>query len=320
MKKKSKSYIIKVPVYTTEMIENPNGLFGSPTYENMIEFITNKLTQFSSKNKTINIDNRIKTKQTVIKDINYSVNEIGINKGILLKVSAYSTNLYDGYLENKKKIEFNREDKIGSDTNFILIYPMIIGLERENYTTYFIVLIYEDPTKINEEISKIAKVILNNVLEIPITNIKLPSIMDELKKMGEIPELQLKYSSIINDDNEVDIKYRTYFQKSRIRKQREDFFKNMPFEKVEELIYNNDDNEEYQKLEIKLTNGKKEYKIMKELLSEAGEVLKESAEKVFNASTAITEQELNDKIHDVEFIISKLKPILENFISINNES
>ena len=65
---------------------------------------------------------------------------------------------------------------------------------------------------------------------------------------------------------------------------------------------------------------KKEYKISKELINEASEALKETSEKVFNANTSITEEELNDKIHSTDFIVSKLFPILENFLSTNNES
>ena len=41
---------------------------------------------------------------------------------------------------------------------------------------------------------------------------------------------------------------------------------------------------------------------------------------VFNASTSITEEELSNQIHNTEFIFSKLTPILENFLSTDNES
>ena len=47
-------------------------------------------------------------------------------------------------------------------------------------------------------------------LEIPIQNIKMPMIFDELKDISTIPELQIKYRSISDAENDVDVKYREY--------------------------------------------------------------------------------------------------------------
>jgi len=164
----------------------------------------------------------------------------------------------------------------------------------------------------NEEISKIAKAVLNRILNIPVANIKLPTILDELRSIGTIPELQIKYSAVYNHENGVDLKYREYLVSGKLKKQKEDNFKNMPVDKIEELL-NEPQEEDYQKEEAKLIVGKKEYRISKELINGASEVLKETAEKVFNASTSITEEELNNQIHNTEFIFSNLTPILENF-------
>ena len=61
----------------------------------------------------------------------------------------------------------------------------------------------------------------------------------------------------------------------------------MPVDKIEELL-NEPEEEDYQKKEAKLIVGKKEYRISKELIKDASEALKETAENVFNASTSIT--------------------------------
>lgn len=319
MAKKEKSYVIKVPVYTTEMIENAQDMFGGITYENMLTFLRKKINSFKENKSSIDFENRNKTRRTVINGIDFSEHKAGETSGILMQISAYSTNLYDGYLEAEEKINFKKDYKIGSETNFVMIYPVIKGIDRTNYLRYFIVLIYEDPTKNNEEIAKIAKAVLNRVLNIPIANIKLPTILEELRSIGTIPELQIKYSAIYNHENDVDLKYREYLVSGKLKKQKEDNFKNMPIDKIEDLL-NEPEEEDYQKKEAKLIVGKKEYKISKELIKEADQTLKETAEKVFNATTSITEDELNNFIHDKEFIFSKLTPILENFLSTNNES
>lgn len=319
MAKKEKSYIIKVPVYTTNMIENVQDMFGGITYENMLSFIKEKLMKFKSNNNIIQFENRNKTRRTIINKIDFTEHRRGETSAILMQISAYSTNLYDGYFEAEEKINFKKDYKIGSDTNFVMIYPVIKGIERSNYIHYFIILIYEDPTKNNNEIVKITKQVLNKILETPIANIKPPTILEELKAIGTIPELQIKYSAIYNEENDVDIKYRDYLVSGKLKKQKEDHFKNMPVNKIEELLDEpNEDN--YQKRVTIFKIGKKEYKISKELINEASETLKETSEKVFNATTSITEEELNDKIHDKNFIASKLFPILENFLSTNDES
>jgi hypothetical protein len=318
MAKKEKSYVIKVPVYTTEMIENAHDMFGGISYEDMLNFLRKKINSFKENKGSIDFENRNKTRRTVINGIDFSEHKAGETSGILMQISAYSTNLYDGYLEAEEKINFKKDYKIGSETNFVMIYPVIKGIDRTNYLRYFIVLIYEDPTKNNEEIAKIAKAVLNKVLNIPIANIKLPTILEELRSIGTIPELQIKYSAIYNHENDVDLKYREYLVSGKLKKQKEDNFKNMPIDKIEDLL-NEPEEEDYQKKEAKLIVGKKEYKISKELINEADQTLKETAEKVFNATTSITENELNNFVHDKEFIFSKLTPILENFLSTNNE-
>lgn len=319
MTKKEKSYIIKVPVYTTDMIENAQDMFGGITYENMLSYLKGKISSFKENNSTIQFENRNKTRRTVINRIDFTEHQTGETSAILMQISAYSTNLYDGYLEAEEKINFKKDYKIGSETNFVMIYPIIKGLDRSSYIRYFIILIYEDPTKNNDEISKIAKQVLNKILETPVANIKLPTILEELRTIGTIPELQVKYSAIYNEENDIDVKYRDYLVSGKLKKQKEDHFKNMPVNKIEELL-NEPNNENYQKRETIFKVGKKEYKISKELINEASEALKETSEKVFNATTSITEEELNDKIHSTDFIVSKLFPILENFLSSNNES
>ena len=67
--------------------------------------------------------------------------------------------------------------------------------------------------------------------------------------------------------------------------------------------------------ETLIQHGKREYKIAKQLISEAGEELKETAEKIFNAQSAITQQELEEKVHNIDFMKEKMEAIISNYIS-----
>ena len=209
MATKEKSYNIKVPVFTTTMQDDTEGLFGKVTYLEMIDMLKTKIGAFKSE---ISFENRNKTKKTVISKINFTEHILGETPCLLLQVSAFITNMYDGYFEASEKIQIQKDNKLGNENNFILLYPIIKGFDSYNYTRYFLVLVYEDPTKDNGEVIKIAKNVVNKILNIPIQNIKLPTILDEIKGLLTIPELQIKYYSMYNAENEVDVKYREYLQ------------------------------------------------------------------------------------------------------------
>ena len=294
---KEKSYNIKVPVYTTTMLDQTVGLFENVSYNDMIQMIKGKLSKFST---PISSSNRNKTKQTVINGI--TCHDITID-------------MYDGYFEANEKIQITKDNKIGSDTNYVLLYPRIKGLSAETYTCYFLLLVYEDPTKDNGEVCRLAKIVVNRILEIPIQNIKLPMIFDELKDISTIPELQIKYRSISDAENDVDVKYREYLCTQKLEKKKDRVFKNMPRETMVELLADKTDDEDYQQKDTRIVIGKKEYRIKRELINEASEELKETAEKIFNASSAITQTELDTKVHDSDFIVEKLSAVLTNYLS-----
>lgn len=314
-KEKEKSYNIKIPVFTTTMKDDTEGLFGKPTYSDMIVMVKNKINAFKTE---VSFENRNKTKKTVISKINFTEYTLGGIPCLLLQISAFNTNFYDGYFEADEKIPIQRDNKLGNENNYLMLYPVIKGLDSQKYTTYFLVLVYEDPTKDNGEVIKIAKNVVNKILNIPIQNIKLPTILDEIKQLSTIPELQIKYYAIYNSDNDVDVKYREYLHEGKIKKTKEDYFRNMPYNTLSELLAEPDDTE-FQRKETKLIIGRKEYRITKELINEANEELKETAEKIFNATASITQDELENKVHNQDFIIEKLNAILTNYLSNEQE-
>ena len=315
-KNKPKLYTIKMPVYTTSMMDDVEGLFGKTTYEELISFLKGRLSSFVS---PISTDNRNKTKKTVISKINSIEVSIGDVPALLLQINAFNTNLYDGYFEGNEKINFTRDNKIGSDSNYVLFYPRIVGLSAGKYTRYFLMLVYEDPTKDSGEVSRIAKIVANKILNIPIQNIKMSMILDELKAINTIPELSVRYYSLTESDNNVDVKYASYLNSMKLKKEETRNFKDMPVDTMTELMSDTSEDGNYQKKETWIRWGRREYKISKQLIAEAGEELKETAEKIFNATSVITQNELEEKIHDVEFMIEKMSGVISNYISSYDE-
>ena len=172
---KEKSYKIQVPVFSTEIIEEGNVLFGD-TYQNLIDSIKQRINDYDGR---LSFENRNKTQRTVVSNISYTDHYIGETPCLLLQISAYSTNLFDGYFEDEKRHQFEKENRIGSDNNFVLIYPVITGIESHNFTRYFLILVYDDPNKEDSNhLIRIAKYIAKDILAIPIKNIRSYAIKD----------------------------------------------------------------------------------------------------------------------------------------------
>lgn len=316
---KEKTYKIQVPVFSTEMVEEGNVLFGD-TYQNLIDAIKQKIKVYTGH---LSFENRNKTQKTVINSITYTDHIIGDRPCLLLRVSAYSTNLFDGYFEAKEKYLFEKENRIGTDNNFVLIYPIITGLETHNYTRYFLLLVYDDPNKEDShQLIRITKSIAKDVLSIPIKNIKPQTVLDELSKIGSVPELQVKYYGIYNSENDVDVKYQEYLSGGQVKKSKIHNYRNMPFGVLGDLLAENDDTGEYQTKRTVLRIGKKEYRITKDLRKEAKEQYSETAEKVFNAAIGVTQSELeNNTVYQPDYIVNKLSAVISNYIEseINHE-
>lgn len=316
IKDKPKVYSIKMPVYTTYMMDEEEGLFGKATYADLIAFLKKRLSSFSS---PISTDNRNKTKKTVISKIDYIDVLIGNVPALLLQINAFNTNLYDGYFEGNEKIYFTRDNKIGSNSNYVLFYPRIAGLSENHYTCYFLMLVYEDPTKDSGEVSRIAKIVANKIIDIPIQNIKMSMILKELASIKEVPELSVRYYSLTESSNGVDVKYASYLDSAKLKNEKTHNFKNMPIAIMSDLLSDTSEDEYYQKKETWIRWGKSEYKITKRLIAEAGEELKETAEKIYNATSAITQQELEEKIHDKDFMIDKMTDVITNYLSSDDD-
>ena len=312
-KVKEKSYLIKVPVYSSEIIDKASDLFGGISYQDMIEFEKKKLDCYTEKPYKIAKDKRNKTQTREIDSIKYSDCKVGQIPSLLIKVSAYNTNLHDGYVEINERYTLQQSNKLGSENNFFLLYPHIFGNYESNYKHHWLILIYEDPSKESYEIISTVKIVLGKILGIKTANIKLDYLISELKNLGQIPELQIKLSSIKYDDNDVDIKILPYWVKSKLKKLKEDNYKNLPFEDTSDIINDNSYEQEYQKKEIKIIRGKKEYRITREM-KEAQEKISETIEEIFNYPIAVSAHELYN-IFDEDVMISNFTAVLEKFLS-----
>ena len=311
--KKEKSFVIKVPVFTSELIAKANDLFGGVTYAHMNEHVHKKVNQYNTTNEKAFKNRRNKVQKKEIDQITCIDCKIGNRSCVLLKISAYNTNLHDGFVETDRKIKLGHSDKIGSENNYVLLVPHIFGVDLNNYKHQWLILVYEDPHKDSYNILGTAKLVLSQVLEIQTANIKLPEIIDELRIKKNAPALSLNYTSIDFDENEVDAKYRSYLVGGRFRKQKIEDLENVPFETAEEIIHDNSFLNHFQKRIVKIGFGKKEYRITRQMHKDANERFSEAVEEVYNATIGVSESQL-DNIFDEKFIIDILTDVLNEYI------
>jgi len=320
-KNKDKEYNIKVPVFLTEEKESTEDkdLFGNTMSSQMISTVKMQIEAYNNgKNGHVTSDKRSKTSVTGVNKIECTDHQIHGTECLLLQVTAYRTKLYDGYYqgdEDESIIVFKENDKLCSDTHFILLYPKLTGL-KSPHKIFWYVLVYEDPAKNNEEVTRVAKLIMKDILKYPIRNIKEPSLLETLKKHKLINQVEISLSSISEDDNEVDVYLQNYKHTCKLKKEKKMLFENIPADIAEQIF--NDDGfiHDYNKKQVKFLLANKQVFTM---TKEYRENLKKTLEDSFNYSFPVTQDQIKDDIFKKDFIIDKLGDVLQNFLSINDK-
>lgn len=316
MKKELDEYEIKIPVYVTEQLSKKDeDLFGY-TYQNLLTHVKRKIDSFNESSATIVTNKRNKPRKKEIHSILYKEANIGEAPVLLIQMDAFTTNNYDLYIEREKRVPIDREDKIGSGNHWMLMYPRIVGLNPNEYICFWYIFVYADPTKDFEDVTNSAKLFIKKVMGIRLRNVKSAEMMKELSQSPSVQELQVRYISLTNDENDIDIKFQAYKTRGLLKQEKEDCFENMPFATVVELINETNYLQRFQQKIIKVFNGKKEYRIEKKNIDESGKLLEDYIEESFNMSSIVTEAELDETIlYSEDFMLSKFKPVVENYIS-----
>lgn len=309
-------YELKIPVYISEKLQREKGLFDL-TQTDMIAHLKRSIDIHNDASTPIVARKRKKPQKKEIKDISYYDYNFGGTPTLYVQLNAANTNLYDTYIERGEIIELSKTDKVGSENNWLLFYPLIKGVNPTNYEYLWLIFIYVDPHRIFDDITQSAKLFVKHILGLKLKNVKTQDVINELKELGNTPEMRIKYTCVVGDNNDVDVKYQEYHIKGVFKKAKEDVFANMPFEYSEEMINETDYQSDFQRKEIYVIIGKKEYKIIKrEQLDEAKKKLEDIVEETFNMSCTITESELDPStLFDIEFMADKMRPVIENYLT-----
>lgn len=313
--KQNKEYIVKVPIYTSENIRNEDSLFGS-TYDNMIQYAKESIAKYNSDDSWhVTSDKRSKTSITGVNKIDVAECSIGQDACLLLQATAYKTKLMDGYYESEESeiIIFKENDKLCSNTHFILLYPNIF-----KDIVYWRVFVYEDPSKTNDEVTRVAKLIMKDILKQPIRNIKEDKLLSDISEQGIISGMEISFISLNDDDDETYPYLLPYLTDSKMKKEKKIKLENIPSEECVKAYKDIGFQNSYTKKQIKyLLSNKRVLTVTQEFRNNLLQTFEDS----FNYSFGISEVELKEgHIFDKDFIIDHMSGVITNFMSLNSDN
>jgi hypothetical protein len=214
----------------------------------------------------------------------------------------------------------------------MLFYPNFVGYEP-NQKANWLIFICGNSNKQDAEIIETAKLVISKVLKLDFVHITPKEIMEKIQT--SIPLLKIKLIGIERDVSDAEEKFPTLLIDTKLKREKNKTYKEVSFDNVQELLDEDFDSNEYQIREVTFEYGKKCFKIVKKFLGlkvseneydELGNILKEAqqifqtmAEQTFTDSFTILETEDKEKcLHDHNFIIDKITPIISNYIASYN--
>lgn len=218
--------MISIPVYISDPlpVDKDETVLFPYTQETMIDRAKAAFEKFNSSQSDHLIPNRSQssTVEHGIKSIEVHEMNFNTDKSLILQVSAFQTNFIDGfYIDSSESSQhdFKKNDRICSDTYFIILYPKIYkNLSKNKNAAYWHVFLYADPSKDSKVIANLARYIMARIIQIPIRNVKSEKFMSDIRKTKNFTKVQINIRTFSDgDDNEPDYITR-YKYKSSIKK------------------------------------------------------------------------------------------------------
>ena len=237
---------------------------------------------------------------------------------LLLKVTAYKTNLIDGYLQSdtlkENQLRFKQNDKLCSDTYFYILYPTIArDIEKEKVTAYWHIFIYEDPSKENADMTSIARLIMRSIMKVPIKNIKSDKMLAELKKYKLISSIEIVLSSISDDSEGVPKYLQNYTCSNKLRQERKITFENVNIDDAIKAFEDDSFTKDFTKRQIRfITHNKRVFSMLQEYREKLSSTLDDS----FNYSIEVDEKDVkNGGIFETERIKKNVEGIFSRYLA-----
>ncbi|MCG9899095.1 MAG: hypothetical protein MH132_03760 [Hydrotalea sp.] len=309
-----RKFDIHIPVFISERKEISGDMFEF-NYNTLLETAEQKIKTHNKSQISITTNKRSKTIKRIIENIILTKGKFGKIPYLLLQVSAYNSNIEGQIIKQNDILEIEQTDKIGSNKNFILLYPQITVLKEKKYCNW-IILVYDDPNKNSDDNIANAKIVMNSILDTPIKNIKLKKFIEELKQADLRPVIDLTLTSINFNEDEIDDEFLAFKINSKSISKKEFVFANMPIQNIENLINERFEQKFIHKV-LKFKIGKREYKINQNL-EKFKQDHNSTVETHFNFAQEIDEAQIKN-LYEPKFMTGLMEKVLTEYL-LNGEN
>lgn len=311
---------ISIPVYISDLLpvdKETESLFPY-TQELMIENAKTSIESFNSTpgNHLIEDNRSTSPVKHGISSIEVIDLDFDKDKSILLRVSAYQTNLMDGfYVDSKNSDEhhFSTKDKICCNTYNIILYPKIYkNVLKGKHAAYWHVFLYLDPLKDNRIMSKLARYIMSIIIKSPIRNVKSDKFLNDIRKTPEFSKVEITLHTY-NEGEDMEPDYVTkYKHETKIKQLKTLTLYNV---KPEDALSALDDTSSVcQNARRTLRFETPEQRVFSSV-QEFREKLSHTYEDSFNYTVTVSLSDVSSKrIFDIDFIKDKMQGLFTRYL------
>lgn len=321
MNKKNNKLFIKVPVYISRAIERDKEdlhIFET-TPKSMIADAEILIDKYNNSSDIVYTGKKSKSTTIGIKQIKCESMMFNEDPCLLLNVTSFKSNLLDGFFQSEndvnKQIRFKPKDQLCSDTNYFILYPSVNkDLENNKLYAYWHIFVYDDPSKDNYDMSSIARLLMREIVKVPIQNIKSEKLISELKKYRIISQVQIVMSSTSNDLDGIPKYMKQYSLSSKLKKEKKILIENMTTEDVLNTISDESFRKDFDKRQLKLiTHNKRIFSMIQDFKDKLNSTIEDS----FNYQIEVDEQDVrNGNIFKTDSIKKNIEGVFVNYLGI----
>ena len=322
---KPKKLLLKIPVYLSEMKEHDTGTLFDLKEQDIIDKLKRDINTYNEQNSNLcQFGKKGKSESVSVAEIQAEGIKFGEDHALLLRVSTERTNLCGGFLrhdndkENPTHVDY--ADKLTISTNIVLLYPRIVfpkdGTTKGHWFLY--VFIYEDPSKLNLDMSQLARNMLKTVFDAPIRNIKEDKFKEEIRTAQKLVRIEILLSNF-EDGTDVTLppKLASYAYSAKNRKETTISLENVASSDAEDLITDNSFDGYAQRIfRIFTTDKRKLTAKITERVKDAKVSLEQAFEDSFNFELEVEESDIvNHKLFETETIKANIECLLKDLFS-----
>lgn len=225
-----------------------------------------------------------------------------------LKIDEYKCGLTDMYLDegNQNPRDISDTDKLGSRYNYALLYPFIQDTDN-GYTNRWLVVIYDTPDKMSDDIVNTVKCVVGQILKFPFRYI----IPRDFIEGSIVPKIEVQFSNLENGENQ-NVTLHNYVVSNRIKKQKTITYEDVPVDDVSELV--NEDRSGWKKKIVRIFKNKENNKAYQKYVFDTADdgALRQAYAVKYSYVYPIEE---GDNVSDDMFRRRCFTEVIENYLS-----